>query len=108
MNNGNQIGYDAEQFKDFYQQCMLKILAYNKNGYFLVEGHARIFLKKILLQCAENYMELRSPCGAGLGQMAYYPNGDIYTCDEARMLAEMGNHAFKMGQTNCLHKFIKI
>ena len=57
----------------------------------------RIFLKKILLQCAENYMELRSPCGAGLGQMAYYPNGDIYTCDEARMLAEMGNHAFKMG-----------
>ena len=93
----NQIGYDAEQFKDFYQQCMLKILAYNKNGYFLVEGHARIFLKKILLQCAENYMELRSPCGAGLGQMAYYPNGDIYTCDEARMLAGMGNHAFKMG-----------
>ena len=36
-------------------------------------------------------MELRSPCGAGTGQIAYYYDGNIYTCDEGRMLAEMGN-----------------
>lgn len=42
-------------------------------------------------------MELRSPCGASLGQMAYYTNGDVFTCDEGRMLYEMGNDAFRLG-----------
>ena len=42
-------------------------------------------------------MELRSPCGAAMGQMAYYYNGNVYTCDEGRMLAEMGNSAFCLG-----------
>ena len=42
-------------------------------------------------------MELRSPCGAGIGQIAYYYDGNIYTCDEGRMLAEMGDDSFKLG-----------
>lgn len=42
-------------------------------------------------------MELRSPCGAAIGQLAYYYNGEIYTCDEGRMLAEMGDKKFFLG-----------
>ena len=42
-------------------------------------------------------MELRSPCGGAIGQMAYYYDGNIYTCDEGRMLSEMGNDSFKLG-----------
>lgn len=42
-------------------------------------------------------MELRSPCGGAIGQLAYYYDGNIYTCDECRMLAEMGNDSFKVG-----------
>ena len=42
-------------------------------------------------------MELRSPCGAGIGQLAYYYDGNIYTCDEARMVAEAGDNAFCLG-----------
>ena len=42
-------------------------------------------------------MELRSPCGAGIGQIAYYYDGNIYTCDEGRMLAEMGDDSFRLG-----------
>ena len=42
-------------------------------------------------------MELRSPCGASIGQLAYYHNGKIYTCDEGRMLSEMGNDEFCLG-----------
>jgi len=34
------------------------------------------------------------------GQLAYYSNGNIYTCDEGRMLAEMGNDSFKVGTVN--------
>lgn len=64
------------------------------------EGHARILLKKILMGYSENYMELRSPCGAGIGQMAYYYDGNIYTCDEGRMVAEMGDQMFHLGNVN--------
>ena len=42
-------------------------------------------------------MELRSPCGASIGQMAYYYDGNIYTCDEGRMIAEMGIPEFRLG-----------
>ena len=42
-------------------------------------------------------MELRSPCGAAVGQLAYYYDGNIYTCDEGRMLKEMGDESFKVG-----------
>lgn len=45
-------------------------------------------------------MELRSPCGGGIGQVAYYSDGRIFTCDEGRMLAEMGNDAFCIGNVN--------
>lgn len=45
-------------------------------------------------------MELRSPCGAAVGQMAYYYDGNIYTCDEGRMLAEMGKSEFKLGNVD--------
>ena len=42
-------------------------------------------------------MELRSPCGAGLGQVAITANGNVYTCDEGRMIAEAGDEAFLIG-----------
>ena len=29
--------------------------------------------------------------------MAYYYDGNVYTCDEGRMLAEMGDRAFQLG-----------
>ena len=40
---------------------------------------------------------LRSPCGGVIGQLAYNYNGDIFTCDEGRMLAETGDLSFKLG-----------
>lgn len=96
----SKIGYTPEQFSSFYRQSIEYILQLNKKGIFMSEGHARIFLRKILCQFSENYMELRSPCGAGLGQLAYYHDGNIYTCDEARMLAEMGDDIFCVGNVN--------
>lgn len=29
--------------------------------------------------------------------MAYYANGDVFTCDEGRMLYEMGDDSFRLG-----------
>ena len=80
--------------------CLNEIIQCNKDGYYISEGHASIFLRKILEQSADNYMELRSPCGAGVGQIVYYYDGSVYTCDEARMLSEMGLPDFCLGDVN--------
>ncbi len=99
-NNWEKIGYDVNDFLIFYKKALDYILEKNKEGIFLSESMATIFLKKILLNETVNYMELRSPCGGAIGQLAYYYDGDIYTCDEARMLSEMGNDCFKVGNVN--------
>ena len=95
-----EIGYTADEFLDFYRNALSCILDYNKRGVRMSEGHAVIFLRKILGHRAGNYMELRSPCGAVLGQLAYHYDGYIYTCDEGRMLADMGDTAFRVGTSD--------
>ena len=96
-NNWYNIGYSAEEFLEFFKKSLEYIIEINKKGIFFSENHSSIFLKKILLNETVNYMELRSPCGGAIGQLAYYYDGDIYTCDEGRMLSEMGNISFKLG-----------
>lgn len=97
LESWNEIGYSAKQFKNFYKSCIRYLIQVNREQQYLKEGHAAIFLQKILNGYGTNYMELRSPCGACLGQMAYYYDGNIFTCDEGRMLYEMGDNSFKVG-----------
>ena len=95
-----EIGYTAEEFVEFYRSAFSYILKINKEGTVISEVHATILLRKILCSKFENYMELRSPCGAAVGQVAFYYNGNIYTCDEGRMLSEMGNDMFRLGNVD--------
>ena len=74
----------------------MEIIAINQSGRLMREDHATILLKRIQ-GSPLNYMELRSPCGGGVGQLAYYCDGTVFTCDEARMFYEMGNSAFCLG-----------
>lgn len=90
------IGYLPEEFIAFYRAAVDELLRINQKGYFIKEDHATILLKRIRGDFM-NYMELRSPCGAGVGQLAYYADGDIFTCDEGRMLHEMGESTFRLG-----------
>ncbi len=92
-----EIGYSAEEYLDFYKQAFIHILEVNKNGIYFPELQATYFLRKILCGDSDNYMELRSPCGAGIGQMSYYYNGNVYTCDEGRMMGEAGDNTFLLG-----------
>jgi His-Xaa-Ser system radical SAM maturase HxsB len=94
----DNIGYSPDEFISFFKSALVYIIQKNIDGIKISEGHTRIFLKKILNHDSMNFMELRSPCGGGIGQIAYYYDGSIYTCDEARMLAEMGDESFKMGE----------
>ncbi len=92
----DSIGYTASEFLDFYRKAVNELIQLNIQGTFIQEQHASILLKRIAGQ-RMNYMELRSPCGGGIGQLAYFADGRIFTCDEGRMLAEMGNDAFLLG-----------
>ena len=93
----DQIGYNAENFLDFYRTALNRIIEYNLDGIPVKEYFASLFLSKIVFGQSVNYMELRSPCGAGIGQVAITANGNVYTCDEGRMMAEMGDEAFCLG-----------
>lgn len=92
----DEIGYTPEEFLEFYANVMDELIEINKNGRYMREDHSSIFLEKMHGYMV-NYMELRSPCGAGIGQLAYYADGNIYTCDEARMVSEMGDKSFLLG-----------
>jgi radical SAM protein with 4Fe4S-binding SPASM domain len=43
------------------------------------------------------YVDLTSPAGIGIGAVAYNYDGNVYASDESRMLAEMGDETFKLG-----------
>ena len=94
--NWGKIGYTPEEFLSFYTQALDELIQINQTERFLKEDHAAILLSRIDGNFV-NYMELRSPCGASIGQLAYYADGDIFTCDEGRMLHEMGDHTFRLG-----------
>ncbi len=92
----DEIGYSPEEFLVFYRKAMDTLIEMNIEGEHIRENHAAILLQKMRGYMV-NYMELRSPCGAAFGQMAYYPDGKIFTCDEGRMLYEMGDDIFCLG-----------
>lgn len=94
--NWEKIGYTPEEFVEFYKQALDELIKLNLSDGFFKEDHAAILLSRIDGKFV-NYMELRSPCGASIGQLAYYADGDIFTCDEGRMLHEMGDHTFRLG-----------
>lgn len=98
--NWNEIGYSAEEFITFYEAIFDKIISYNNKNLIIAENYASIILSKILTKNSVNFMDLRSPCGAGIGQIAYNWDGNIFTCDEGRMLAAEGDNTFKIGNVN--------
>ena len=93
-----QIGYSAEEFVNFWKKTMDYIIELNKKNIWIKERLTLIILKKILWHFEPNYTELRSPCGACISQLVYSPEGNVYSCDEGRMLQD---NLFKIGN---IHK----
>lgn len=99
------VGYTSDEFLNFYKKALDYILTLNIKGKVFYERTAKIFLGKIFNENDPGFFELRSPCGAAIGQLAYNYNGDVYTCDEGRMLGRLGDSAFKLGNVkNNSHK----
>jgi His-Xaa-Ser system radical SAM maturase HxsB len=93
-----KIGYTNEEFLAFYRDVMDYIIARNMDKVEIQERMSAIFLIKMLTERDPNFLDLRSPCGAGIGQLAYNYDGTIFTCDEGRMIGQMGDDIFLIGR----------
>jgi uncharacterized protein len=94
---GHRIEYPRSDYMDFYRNAVDYIIDLNKQGVEILERFAAIFLTKILGGEDPNFLDIRYPCGAGIGQIAYNYDGKVFTCDEGRMLHEMGDSSFLIG-----------
>lgn len=81
-----KIGYTVEEYLEFWEKAVEYIEQLKKEGKFINERMVLMIEQKIYDDKDVNYMDLRSPCGACIGQIAYNYDGDIYSCDEARMM----------------------
>jgi His-Xaa-Ser system radical SAM maturase HxsB len=93
-----RIEYPRAQYLEFYRNAVDYMIDLNRRGVEILERFAAIFLTKILGGMDPNFLDIRSPCGAAIGQVAYNYDGRIFTCDEGRMLHEMGDSTFLIGE----------
>ncbi len=97
---GARRGYDASEFLRFYTTALEYIIELNRQGTNLTEVYAKIVLTKILTPYTTGYVDLQSPAGAGVSVLVYNYDGDIYASDEGRMLAEMEDTTFRLGNVH--------
>jgi uncharacterized protein len=93
-----RIEYPRREYLEFYRSAVDYMIQLNLQGVEILERFAAIFLTKILGGEDPNFLDVRSPCGAAIGQVAYSYDGKIFTCDEGRMLHEMGDDTFLVGE----------
>jgi uncharacterized protein len=100
LKTSKAIGYSSEEFLQFYFAALDHIVELNRSGINLVEIYAQILLSRILTPFSNGYVDLQSPAGAGIGVAVYNYDGDVYASDESRMLAEMGDKTFRLGNVH--------
>lgn len=97
VKTANYTGYQMNEWLKFYKESLTYILEINKAGIHFVEEYTSLILKKILTPYPTGYVDLQSPAGIGISVIVFNYDGDVYASDEARMLAEMNDKTFKLG-----------
>jgi His-Xaa-Ser system radical SAM maturase HxsB len=97
LRNRGGAGYGMRRWLEFYESGLDHIISLNKRGIPMVETYAAIIAKKMFSNDDPGYIDLTSPAGIGLGALVYNYDGDVYASDEGRMLAEMNDHTFRLG-----------
>jgi uncharacterized protein len=90
--------YSTARWLEFYKEGIEHILHLNRLGIPFREFYASVILKKMLTSDPSGFVDLVSPAGIGIKAIVYNYDGAIYASDESRMLAEMGDVTFRLGQ----------
>ena len=89
--------YSMTEWLAFYFEALNYIIDLNLQGVFFVEQYAALLLTKILTPRGTTYVDLQSPSGIGISAISFNYDGGIYASDESRMLAEMDDLTFLIG-----------
>ena len=92
--------YDQSHWLDFYFEGLDYIIELNLGGFNFSEHYASLILRKMLTPFQPGYVDLMSPAGIGIGAIVYNYDGEVYASDESRMLAEMGDKTFCLGNVH--------
>ena len=93
-------GYEVSQWLEFYEAGLARIAELCSQGVPMMEIYASIIARKMLTNTDPGYVDLTSPAGIGIGAIVYNYDGDVYASDEGRMLAEMGDRTFRLGNVH--------
>jgi len=92
--------YNAERWLEFYKEGLTYILELNKAGVHFTEYYACLLLTKMLTSSDPGFVDLMNPAGAGIAAVVFNYDGDVYASDESRMLREMGDTTFRLGNVH--------
>lgn len=89
--------YTVDDWLRFYERGLRYVLEINRRGTRFPELYAALLISRMMTDRPSGYVDLRSPAGIGLGALVYNYDGKIFASDEGRMLAEMGDRTFELG-----------
>lgn len=89
--------YNTDQWIAFYIRGLEYIIDLNRSGIPFKEFFSSVILTKMLTSNDPGYVDLSSPAGIGIRAIVYNYDGRVFASDESRMLAEMGNDEFCIG-----------
>lgn len=104
LENRESLSYTMEEFAESFKEGLFHIIDLNKKGIFFSEGYTSLLLRRMLTSFSTGYVDLQSPAGAGISGVIYDYDGNIYACDEGRMLSEMGDETFCIGSVSQEYK----
>src|SRR5580698_2058242 len=93
-------GYEISQWLEFYEAGLARIAELCSQGVPMMEIYASIIARKMLTNTDPGYVDLTSSAGIGIGALVYNYDGDVYASDEGRMLAEMNDRTFRLGNVH--------
>lgn len=92
--------YNADRWLEFYREGMEYIIDLNKRGIEFTEQYSSILLTKMLTAGDPGFVDLMNPAGCGIAAVVFNYDGDVYASDEGRMLREMGDTTFRLGNVH--------
>lgn len=99
--NNHNIYYKLDDYISAYKNAILYLIERNlKEDINLREEMFSIILRKIFSPFNDGFVDMQNPCALGQMCILVKQNGDVYPSDESRMISEMGNEHWKMGNIN--------
>ena len=89
--------YPLSRWLEFYYEGLDYIVELNKKGIRFTEHFASLILTKMFTSGDPGFVDLMNPSGTGISAVVFNYDGDVYASDESRMLKEMGDTSFRLG-----------